>query len=91
MILAIALWSIGGISMLAIFCLFERIRLAISVIECAAEFIEDVFYIYFVPLFMIVITLGFYTFWVFSSIYLYSSGTLTTNDIKTPFAGIIWD
>lgn len=40
---------------------------------------------------MLIITVGFYAFWVAAVVYLYSSGELHKNEIKTPFAGISWN
>lgn len=88
--MAIALWVIAGVSFILIFCLFNRIRLAIAVMEEASNYIRDVTSAFFVPIIMFFVSLAFLCFWFFVTIYLYSSGTISKQG-DTPFGHVAWD
>lgn len=40
---------------------------------------------------MLLISAGFYAYWVAAVVYLYSSGEVHKNETRTPFAGITWN
>lgn len=69
------LWSLTAIALLAICCLWSRIRLAIQVIQATADFITDYQLVLLVPIINIVILLLFILYWLYSGAYIFSVGT----------------
>ena len=88
--LGVALWVLAAISVLLICCLFNRIRLAIAVMEEASNYIRDVMTSFVVPVIMFVVSIAFLCFWFFVTLYLYSSGDITKRG-ETPFGHVSWD
>jgi len=88
---AIFCWSISALTLLLVWCNFKRIKLAVSIIKVTADFIEHEYFLYFIPPVLIVITAGFYAFWIYAVIYLYSSGEVHKYETTTPFGGITWN
>ena len=70
-------WGIAGLSLLIIVCLCGKINLAIAVLKAAADFSRDVCQAIFVPIGLFVVILAFFAFWIYISIYIYSSGPVT--------------
>ena len=55
-----------------------------------SRFITSNLSVFFVPLFIFVLTVAFYIWWVAVSVYIYSSGTITTSG-TSPLASVTWD
>lgn len=72
--LAIIFWVAAGIFFLLIVCMYHKIRVALGVIKTAAQFIRKEFLILFFPLFVAAALVGFYIFWVWAAVYIYSLG-----------------
>ena len=87
--MAIGLWVVAGVSLLLIVCLFNRIRLAIAVMEEASHYVRDVIWAFFVPVVMFVLGAAFLVFWFIVTLYLYSSGDITKGE--SPFGHVSWN
>lgn len=61
----------------------NRIRIAIQVIKSAGRAIGDMPLMVFFPIWPLLATVGFFFAWVFGSIYIFSAGESTTNDIPS--------
>jgi len=70
----IACMIIGAIIIILVICLFNKIRLAIAIIKCAAHFIADNPLIVLTPVVFFVVILVYYVFWCSGMLYLYSVG-----------------
>jgi len=76
---AIGLWIFLSLLLLVIVCLFSRIQLAIHVIMAAADFVTDASGIILVPVLMIVASVLYLGFWIFSGAQLMSTGEVYHN------------
>lgn len=72
---AIVLWTVTSILFLVICCLMDRIKMAVKVIKAAGDFVNEVKVIVLVPILMYVVILGYFGWWVYSTIHVYSLGT----------------
>jgi solute carrier family 44 protein 1 (choline transporter-like protein)/choline transporter-like protein 2/4/5 len=89
--LAYTSFTIFGISLILLLCLFSRIKLAIAVLKCAAQFVETVPSVLFVPPAFFLLSLGFYIFWAFSALYIASmASTPTSAPMSIPFSHVAW-
>jgi hypothetical protein len=82
-------YSLAGIWLLIILFMCNRIRLAIALAQVTAEYVGNVCSVYFVPIFFYIITIAFYAYWVVLSIFIYSSGTISTNN-SSLIASVEW-
>lgn len=88
-ILAVIFWVVDFILFLVICCLYDDIQLALTVIQASATFIFQQFWIVFVPIITIIITIGYIAFWISVLIYIYSIGTITQKG-NTPLPSVSW-
>ena len=79
-----------GVSVIAFFILFNKIRLAIAIIKSASVFLIDEPYSLLVPPIFAIITILYWAFWIVSFAYIYSVGTIRGSS-SSPFATIEWD
>jgi choline transporter-like protein 2/4/5 len=89
MAIAITLWVVGAISLLVILCLIKRIKLAVAIMKTASDFTRSVWEVLLVPLVMFLLAGAVFTFWMFVTLYLYSSGEVTRRG-ETPFGHVAW-
>ena len=68
--------AITVISILLLICFFNQVLLATKMISAAAEFVNDVPTIIFVPIVMIIVSLAFVIAWLFVLAYLLSLGDM---------------
>ena len=68
-------------------CLCSKIRIALAVMRAAADFTNDVVTAELVPLGVLIVTVRFFVFWVFSCTYLIGCATARYNG-NTPFPSI---
>lgn len=87
---AIILWIILGISLLIFCCYFSSIKIAIAIIKSAALYMRDVPSAIIIPLVFGILEIGFWTFWIFMFLYVYSSGDVKQQD-HLPFASVTWN
>jgi len=66
--------------MLILFCMRERIELAIAIMKSAALFIKDTWTVLLIPILLFIFTCIFTFFWLAAVMYLYSSGDLKETD-----------
>ena len=76
---AIILWTIIGIFLLTLLCLFSRLVLAVNVIRAAADFVTDSVGIVLVPVVITVISILYFILWCYQLMMLYSTGVLYHN------------
>jgi hypothetical protein len=87
-IFAYTSFTILGISLLLICFFFHRITLAIGVLKCAAQFVEEVPSIIFVPLLFFFVLIGYMVFWLFSFVFVVSSNEVQATG--NPWPDIVW-
>lgn len=63
--LAITLWVVAFVSLLLIICFVNRIKLAIAVMEEAANYIKSVSSTFFIPIGMFLVSICFFVFWLY--------------------------
>jgi len=83
-------WAVAGITILAVLCLFSRIRLAIAIMKAASDYVRSTFSILFLPPVTVLILVCFYVYWGIAAIYLVSSGDATQIQ-DTPFGTFEFD
>ena len=65
--------------LLAIVCLFNRIKLAVKVIEAAADFVTDYKEIVLVPIVLVIIAGIYSTYWIYGLAWIFSTGEVYHN------------
>jgi len=83
--IAYVLWAILAISILVLYLLWGKIRLAISILKASAEFVEETPSALALPPVMFLVLLTFIGYWIWIALYLYSSGTVAGGVNGTPF------
>ncbi len=87
--LAIGLWSLLAILFMAIVCLFNRIKLAVKVIQAAADFVSDYKEVIFVPVVLVLVAVAYLAYWVYGLACIYSTGEVYHNP-NYPWGKIKW-
>ena len=90
LVISIILWCLAAIFILVIFCMYDDIQVALSVIEAAAVFIFSNFFLILVPIVTIIVTCCYIAYWIACTIYVYSIGDITQYG-GTPFSTVEWD
>ena len=75
--------------LLAIVCLFNRIKLAVKVIEAAADFVTDYKEIVLVPILLVIIAGIYSTYWIYGLAWIFSTGEVYHNP-NYPWGKISW-
>ncbi|KAL4450362.1 hypothetical protein ABPG74_009068 [Tetrahymena malaccensis] len=93
LVAAIVLLSLALIFIVAICCLCERIRLAISVLKASARFMTENPRVTLIPILSFIISTAFFVAWFIIAIYLYSSGGVSKQTGLYPFGHVqvTWD
>lgn len=73
---AIAMWVFGGLVLLMLVCMRDRIELAIAIMKSASLFIKDTWTVLLIPIILFLVTCVFTVFWILAVMYLYSSGDI---------------
>lgn len=89
-VLAIMFWCIDGVLVIVLFCLFDEIQLALTIIQVAGQFVFSSFFILLVPIVAIVATACYLAYWIATVVYIYSIGDITQYN-NTPFSSVDWD
>lgn len=76
---AVGLWASLALLLLATVCLFGRIKLAVSVIQAAAEFVSDQTAVVLVPIFMVALNVVFLAYWLWGLAAVFSTGEIYHN------------
>lgn len=87
---AVVTWGIGVLLVLTLLCMCSRIRIAIMLIEAAADFITDVTRILLVPIVLIIVFFAFMIYWVITGAYIFSTG-MSRYEEDMPFGEMKWD
>lgn len=82
-------WGIAGFMVIVVCCLWSKIKLAIGIIKCAADYVKSTWTAMLIPPVMMLLLAGLYCYWVFTAVYLYSYGTVTKGAYS--FATIEWN
>jgi len=88
-IVAFICWGLAAVSLIALCFTCGKIELAISILKCASEFVDNVTSILVTPLIFLTLTLLFYLFWIFGAAYVVGLNEITRDD-SGPFAQITW-
>jgi solute carrier family 44 protein 1 (choline transporter-like protein) len=83
-LLIIIFWSIDGLMILLVFCLYKDIKASLSVAETASSFMFGNLQILIVPALINIFAIVFIYYWIFTAISLLSTGNLSQMGI-TPF------
>jgi len=70
-------WFVSIFTVLAVLCLFNRIRLAIAIIKAAADYVKETPSAMLLPPVTVIVLCIFYGYWGVTSVYLVSSGDAT--------------
>lgn len=76
---SITLWVSLTLLLLITVCLFSRIKLAVSVIQAAAEFVSDQTAVVLLPVVMVLINAGFLAYWLWGLAAIFSTGEIYHN------------
>jgi choline transporter-like protein 2/4/5 len=82
-------YSLAGIWLLVILFMCNKIRLSIALVEASARYIASHCMLFLIPIFFFSLSVGFYIYWAFLSVYIYSTGTVEPNGSFVP--NIKWD
>ena len=85
------LCALMAISLCAVVCLFNTIRLTVAVMEAASDFVTDTTSTLLVPIMSYVLLAGVFGGWLYVAIYLYSSGSWDARGNGMPFGQMKWD
>jgi choline transporter-like protein 2/4/5 len=83
-------YSLGIIWFLMILFMCNRIRLAVALSEVTAEYLSQKCSVYLIPFFFIIVSISYCCFWVAVSVFLYSSGKITTQNNNAFIASVEW-
>jgi hypothetical protein len=75
--IAYTCWAVCGFTVLAVLCLWNRIRLAIAIMKAAADYVKATPSVFFVPPVFLFFLLIFFVFWGGAAIFLVSAGDAT--------------
>lgn len=78
--ISIACYIVAFFLILITYCLRKSIELAVAIMKSATVFIDDLFSIILVPIFIFLFSTVVYILWVAAVIYVYSSGNLVIDD-----------
>ena len=81
----------AGIYLLVMICYFQSLRVAIAVIETAADFFADTKRIIFVPLIYFLVGIVFFVMWVAGIICVASVGPISVESVESQSKDIEWD
>lgn len=87
---AYGIWGFTALALLTVFCMFDKIRVAIGVVKSAALFVAEVKTSLLIPPVMLVLLTANIAYCVVIGLYIYSSGEPNTES-KLPFAQIKFD
>lgn len=90
MFAAVMCWILAGIYVLVMVCSINSLRVAIAVIETAADYFADTKRIIFVPLLYFIVGILVFTAWVFAMIGVASIGEITVDSITLQQKDIVW-
>jgi hypothetical protein len=89
-IIAYVCWAICGVTVLAVLCLYSRIKLAIAILKAAADYVKATLSVFFVPPVVVTILVLWYTYWTITSVYLVASAPAVTTG-ETPITSFAFD
>ena len=72
-------WGLAIWMALSICCLWNRIMLAVNIIQATADFITDYQKILFVPVMLAVFLLAYIFYWGVAAVYIFSVGDVVNN------------
>lgn len=87
---AIGLWIGDFVYVVAICCLYHKIKFAIAIMKAAAHWLRDSPLVILVPPLIFLLTTVLFIFWLAGALYLWSSGERVKRD-GMPFSEFIWD
>jgi hypothetical protein len=88
--LAYISWGIAGISLLLFCIFFRRIELAIAVLKCSSEFVENVPTTLMIPPFFFILSCVFYAYWLFSAVFIVGTNQVNAQPGGSPFGSVEW-
>jgi solute carrier family 44 (choline transporter-like protein), member 2/4/5 len=77
-------YSLAGLWLLMVLFMCNKIRLSIALVEVTAKYISQTWSVLFVPFIFYILSALYYAYWVALSVYLYSSGTVTSSNSFIP-------
>ncbi|CAK85024.1 unnamed protein product (macronuclear) [Paramecium tetraurelia] len=83
--IGITLFSLAGLILLVVCCMYSRIRLAIAILETACDYVQANFTVVVLPFVTFFIMLLYFIYWFVVALYLYSSGETTSKPKQLPF------
>jgi len=92
---AIVLWSLAGIYLLVLVCLYKQLAVSIAILEAAADFVSNTKRIIFIPvIFFLIICVMFFA-WIAGVVCLFSVGDIRkgkySNDFNRWERKVTWD
>ena len=88
---AIAFWVIGGLYVLACICWWSSLKVSISIIETAADFVADTKRIILVPTVFFIIMIVTALIWFSAILCVHSIGEISVVDVRTQDKEVIHD
>ena len=67
-------WVLAGVLVCMVCCLWSRIVLAVQIIQATADFITDYQTVMLVPVFSVILFLGYITYWIWGGLNIFSVG-----------------
>lgn len=89
-IIGYVLWGVAAFTVLAVLCLFSRIRLAIAIMKAASDYVRSTLTVFILPPTTVFVLLLFYVYWAIAAVYLVSSGD-PSQISGTPFGTFEFD
>lgn len=88
--LAYVSWGLCGIGCIVLCFTYQRIKLAVAVLRCASDFVENVKTILLVPTLFFFLGLGFYILWSLGVVFIVGTNSPNVNVQVSPFAQVQW-
>ena len=89
-ILAIVFYILSFISLIYLFYMCNKIRLAIAIMKVGTQYIRDVWHSLLIPPCFFIFTVVLYIYWSLACIFIYSCGEVKKREGSNPFASVEW-
>lgn len=88
---AIGVWVLAFIYMLALFCLWKTLQISLAVLEAASDFIGSNLRIVFVPLLFFVLNIVVFCCWIAGIIAVFSVGEIDNGPPGSQYKTVKWN
>lgn len=74
------LWGIGGAFLILLICMWSRIRVGIAIIKCTAQFIQNTWSVFLIPIIFVILAAAWILAWLLAAVFLFSVGDIVQRE-----------